>query len=233
MDLPNFSNIPQYSDNNSSPVFTQTTSYILNTPKTNKSIHNSKSPFHRLKLKKSKRRECTPAYSPKFYEEKNENNIFHHYANTDIKTKIHKGNGALFETKENEYKINQRLSFDDVNSKNLFSEINTLSNIAEQPQKKKFINLIEDNFNDVNENYYGILCSQITPDTVFKTIFASNSEEEIEKKQNKNASIYPEEQSDGAFNLYTDIQKVLLNLKSKNFEQLVEMVGKIFYLIFN
>lgn len=228
MDLQNFNNNPQFSDCPSSPVYTQTTSYILNTPKTNKSIYDSKSPLRRLKLKKSKRRECTPAYSPKFYDEQDEKNIFHQHANTDIKKRdkiFFKDQG---ENKENEYRINQRLSFDDVNVKNLFPQNNTLKNFSEQTHSKKFITLIEESLNDVNDNYYGILCSQITPDTIFKTIFTNGSEEEKAKKQYQNLFLNEEEDIQGGINAYSAVQKILINLKNKNFDQLVNMVIKIY-----
>jgi hypothetical protein len=218
MDLANF-NYQKCLDSPSSPLIAQTTNYILNTPKTNKSIHDSKSPLRRLKLKKSKRRECTPAYSPKFFEEKNEKNLLHNYANTDIKKKdnlFFKEKREQLEFKENEHRVNQRLTFEDVNTNNFLLNNNNCNDV-ENPPKKKFISLFEDSLNDVNENYYGILCSQITPDTIFKTFF--NNEEEKAKKQNR---IFSKEESEKE--TLSAINYILMNLKNKNFEQLFQMV---------
>ncbi len=185
----------------------------MTTPKTNKSIQDSKSPMRRLKLKKSKKRECTPAYSPKFLEE--EKNLFHFYANTDKKS-----NENMFfkgDRVENDYKINQRLSFEDISCNNYgnnFNSNNICNNLPVEPRKKKFISLIEDSLNEVNDNYYGLLCSQITPDTVFKTIF---SEEEKEKKHSVQEYSSNEE-------VFSAITEIMLNLKRKNFGEIVKMV---------
>jgi hypothetical protein len=210
MDLQNF-NQQQYQDTLSSPTCDQIKSYIITTPKTNKSIYDSKSPFRRLKLKKSKRRECTPAYSPKLSH--CEKNIFHHYPNTEKKA----NENILFKLEnkehfEKENKVSQRLSFDDYNSSNLFPNQNC--NPCEEPPKKKFISLIEDSLNELDENYYGLLCSQITPDTIFKTIFT----DEEKGKKTKNG-LQSEEDL-----VHSAVDKILLNLKIKNFEELVNMV---------
>jgi hypothetical protein len=209
MDLQNF-NQQQYPDALSSPTYNQTSSFIMTTPKTNKSIQDSQSPLRRLKLKKSKRRECTPAYSPKLFQ--GEKNIFHHYANTDKKMK----ENIFFkfenkENRENERRVSQRLTFDDVNSNNFF--VNNECNVYEEPPKKKFVSLIEESLNELDENYYGLLCSQITPDTILKTVF---NEDGKGKKQNMI------QESDGG--LHSAMNKILMNLKNKNFEELVNMV---------
>jgi len=185
----------------------------MTTPKTNKSIHDSKSPMRRLKLKKSKKRECTPAYSPKLFER--EKNLFHFYPNTDKKS----NENMLFkeERLDNEYKINQRLSFEDISCNNNFNNVNSnypCNNLPIEPPKKKFISLIEDSLNEVTDNYYGLLCSQITPDTVFKTIF---SDEQKEKQHNLKEHTSNE-------GIFSAINQIILNLKRKNFGEFVKMV---------
>lgn len=122
---------------------------------------NSKSPLERIKLKKSKRRECTPAYSPK--EEK-------------CRYDTHL---PLTEKKSIDYKDCQRLNFDMIEMKDgLSGKVNHINMEGDHthPPQKKFLSLIEESLNEVNENYFGVLGSQTTPDTIFKNIFGEDKE---------------------------------------------------------
>jgi hypothetical protein len=207
--------LSNYNNNNnnydaSSPVLNSQTNstycLLMGTPKTHKSINDSKSPMRKLKLKKSKRRECTPAYSPKMSKEY----IYegHNYAYTDKK--------LLFKENDKEnvnmHKVSQRLSFDDISTMNTTqTQINNIPvNIPSTTlnAKKKFLSLIEESLNEVNDNYYGVLGSQTTPDTIFKTIFND------EKKLNVNMNEI----------LFYSVNNILNALKSKKFEILSSMV---------
>lgn len=191
----------------------------LSTPKVNRSINNTKSPLGKIKLKKSKRRECTPAYSP-------------NKANGEYK-------GGFYHTEKKcaEY---QKLNFDMIEVKEVdSSRISILNegnegvkNIQSMPPKKKFISLIEESLNDVSDSYYGVLGSQTTPDTIFKNIFG----EDKEKKQSMaSQSFRPSLESNdkecwlknstGPQNsVFEFICNVLNELKNKNFDFLNFMV---------
>jgi hypothetical protein len=135
---------------------------ILSTPKANRSIHDSKSPIGKIRLKKSKRRECTPAYSPKKGEDEKK------FSLTEKKIKEPHQQRLNFEGFEVNNSAYSRVSFDGV---------------KETIPKKKFLSLIEESVNEVSENYYGLLGSQTTPDIIFNTIF---SEEKKEKNSSTN-----------------------------------------------
>lgn len=134
---------------------------LLSTPKSKRvSIKDSKSPLLKnVKLKKSKRRECTPVYSPK--------------ASEDLQ-----GRHPFTENKSQRRGVAAKLCFDEY----VNNDQNFLNTTGGQP-KKKFLALIEESLNEVGENYYGLLGNQTTPDTIFKNIF---KEDEKEKTNEKN-----------------------------------------------
>jgi hypothetical protein len=150
-----------------SPSFQQQTAChnLLSTPKANKSIQDSKSPLGKIRLKKSKRRECTPAYSPKKGEEEKK------FSLTEKKPKEPHQQRLNFEGIEVNNTIYPRVSFDGV---------------KETVPKKKFLSLIEESVNEVSDNYYGLLGSQTTPDIIFNTIFS-----EDKKEKNLSSNILP------------------------------------------
>lgn len=135
---------------------------LLSTPKANKSIQDSKSPIGKIRLKKSKRRECTPAYSPKKGEDEKK------FSLTEKKIKE---------------PHQQRLNFEGIEVNNLAYPRVSFDGVKETFPKKKFLSLIEESVNEVSDNYYGLLGSQTTPDIIFNTIF---SEEKKEKNTSSN-----------------------------------------------
>jgi hypothetical protein len=135
---------------------------LLSTPKANKSIQDSKSPIGKIRLKKSKRRECTPAYSPKKGEDEKK------FSLTEKKIKE---------------PHQQRLNFEGIEVNNLAYPRVSFDGVKETFPKKKFLSLIEESVNEVSDNYYGLLGSQTTPDIIFNTIF---SEEKKEKNTSAN-----------------------------------------------
>lgn len=111
----------------------------LNNPytPTNKFVQNSKSPYRSI-TKKSKRRDCTPEYSPPESAKKLNSKYF-------------------TEDKPNE--IIKKISFQE------------RINQTEKEPNRKFLNLIEESLNEVNDMYYGYLGSQATPDIILKNFF--------------------------------------------------------------
>jgi hypothetical protein len=145
-------------DSMSSPTFQQTVyPNQLSTPKANRSLLDSKSPLGNLRLKKSKRRECTPAYSPKRSEEEKK--------------------FSLTEKKPKE-PHQQRLNFEEIEvNKNAGSII--LQEKSQEITKKRFLSLIEESVNEVSDSYYGLLGSQTTPDIIFNSIFSEEKKVSI------------------------------------------------------
>jgi hypothetical protein len=200
-------------DNNSydisSPVSRQSQSnpsaftnvVILTTPKTNKSIYNSKSPYRQI-LKKSKKRDCTPEYSPP------------------------DGTHKLLEKAKTE---NKEINY--LNSKKL--------NYSEKEHKNKFLTLIDECISEVNENYYGLLGNQTTPNIIFKNLFPTK-EENLEVDQlgdlysktgiDNNSKIHQAQQDPDleelSFILFSDINTLqnALNLPEKKNSILNKMV---------
>jgi hypothetical protein len=61
-------------------------------------------------------------------------------------------------------------------------------------EKKTFLTLIEESLNEVNDNYFGLLGSQTTPDSLFTSIFSEkislkNSEDDPKLKSEANLAI--------------------------------------------
>lgn len=216
----------------------------LSTPKTNKSIYDSKSPFHhKIRLKKSKKRECTPAYSPKGNTEMDLSERNMYYPNTDQK------NDSFADRFSYENIDQSRMS--NLNYPDQYNDNNSKIPVM---SGKKFLALIEESLNEVNDSYFGVLSSQITPDTVFQNIFneenknTKNPEKKslfgdtIENQINMNQMLLenPEKKThplignnenlayEEIFNL---IKQVLDEIKLKNFDFLSFMV--FFILIIN
>jgi hypothetical protein len=208
-----------YDETISSPTNQNSKLNCLSTPKINRSINNSKSPFAKLKLKKSKRRECTPAYSPK--NEMKETGC--HYYTEKKYPEYHRLN---FDLAENE---NNRLSFLNCNEGDLVknlnfadNQINSIenNNLNNNQPKKKFLSLIEESLNEVSEIYYGVLGSQTTPDTIFNNIFGD--EKEKRKSNNKNSLDRIAQNSQ----INDMISNMLNEIKNKHFNILTQMVYK-------
>ncbi len=112
---------------------------LTDSPKisTPKKVHYSKSPMN-CRLKKSKRRDCTPD-SPEMK------------SHTDFKPN----------------RLRQMIE-------------------REATPKNKFLSLIEESLNEVSDNYYNFLGSQITPESLFSTVFAEKTEKSLKKISVKN-----------------------------------------------
>lgn len=162
------------------------------TPKLKQSIYNTKSPL-RCALKKSRRRECTPEYSPP--------HSTHRLASkcaTDLK------------------QSSRVLIFPD--KKQTFSE---------KEPKNKFLGLIEESINDLNDNYYGILGSQNTPNIIFRNLFPNREEDGIEESK----FVKPDDEitfdEDRSFSIFNDIymlKDALINENTRK-EILSQMVN--------
>jgi hypothetical protein len=137
-----------------SPI-SKTCSYTvdqLSTPKTNKS--SNRSPVRLQKIKKSRRRECTPAYSPPESETKGE---------------------KLPLTAQIVSRVGHRLTFDDQEDDFPFQEDQNKTGY-----KRNFLALIEESLNDVSESYFGVLSNQTTPDLLYRNIFGDEKKENPE-----------------------------------------------------
>jgi hypothetical protein len=157
---------------------------FMSTPKTNK-VTDSKSP-HRLVQKKSKRRDCTPEYSPPDSETKGtiKERFF-----TERKEFLKRTN--LFSKEEN---INKNLfnkEYETLGSRQPFG----LQSSEPQPRaepKKKFLSLIEECTNENNsEGYYGQLGSRTTPDSLLSTIFSEINDLSLSKVKLENPERRP------------------------------------------
>lgn len=123
---------------------------LLLTPETNKG-KTSSYPLKYSKIKKSKRRDCTPAYSPSHLTEAPKEEQFRFY--TDKKGSFTFG------------KLNL-----DSNLK-LFQP-----NTEFKADKSNFLQLVEESLNEFNGTFLDALENQTTPDTIFTTLFNDNKE---------------------------------------------------------
>jgi hypothetical protein len=210
--------------NISSPTNNHSTNLsYFSTPKGNRSFDNSKSPFGKIKLKKSRRRECTPAYSPK-NQNLNKAAIYHTEKKCSLYSKL---DFEISEMDKLSFLNNAQIGAVDnlIKNENLFTEQNK-SNSLLQP-KKKFLSLIEESLNEVSDVYLGVLGSQTTPDTIFNNIF-------WEEKSKRNSNDF--KKTDSFNNMSSLDHEDLLNLvigildqiKNKNFEILSLMVNNFY-----
>jgi hypothetical protein len=187
----------------------------LSTPKVNKSLNDSKSPLAKLKLKKSKRRECTPAYSPKFEEN------------------IKQGKFCLTEKK---IKESQRLNFDGIEVDNKNHRLSCLPEKNVHPKtenpKKNFISLIEESLNEVNEHYYDFLGSQQTPDVIFRNIFSDEKAflNSAQSSLNNTFSYEINENANLLSNLIPTLESILEDINNKKVNSLSNMKTGIIYI---
>ena len=165
------------SPNATSHQYSSDKPFLMSTPKTNK-INDSKSP-HRIMQKKSKRRDCTPEYSPPDSETKGfiKGKFF-----TERKDHIKRTN--LFDQQQNQHERNLFKEFSMVRDTDSLFQCSTQRqslNLNPQPTqnplrntepKKKFLSLIEECASEIPESYYGILGKQTTPDTLLTTVFS-------------------------------------------------------------
>lgn len=161
------------------------TTTLIRTPEL-KTGSNCKSPPSREVLKKSKRRDCTPEYSP------------------NKAAKLH----FLTEIKENmlySQKYVKKLNF------------------SEKEPKNKFLSLIEESINEVNEHYFDALGSQTTPNTLFKSLFSEKEEKLVKDLEERPYSL--DEAEKNRLDLNFKLKELQEKINFNNQETFKEMVN--------
>lgn len=202
--------------------------YLMSTPKTKSRMnHDSKSPFI---LKKSKRRDCTPQYSPPGSSERKlcssssiNKNLFYNKCMTEKVSKT-TCKSSLLERFNQEYNFSGKLNFNNVQQINLWASDRPLrpdQEIESLTYSKKFLTLIEESLNEVTENYYGVLGSQTTPDPIFKTAFSEDKSKKrlsvmtfANEENPEKIEIDIDPNFDFSFKIKEIVDKIMTNLRN-------------------